>query len=553
MKRKRHTSWWLAIALVVAMIATAACDDSSDDGSSSEDTAAADAEIAALEEENAALQEDLAAAESQVATPAASTQVVVVGELAPPTAEVQVPGDGWATEESVRGGLHLVAQFDSSGPDAWDIAAHPRVYFTSESYASNYFEDTDEGKTLAEDPDFKNFAGWHVVDAYTKEVIASALYEYQGNITRGPHGVGVSPDGKWGYVGWSETPEDAEQPTSEFAAGTRLNYIAIVNIQTMKIDKLLQQFSHYQGEIRGQAIHHIQAWSDLEGNDYVILQWGFGATGGPHHILDPNNNNQVIRSITRQDVNPMGHPFTTPSPDGEYVYVSVGANQIRSNHSPAAGVAKVAVKTGEVDYIMGTGWHPIGITHTQDGKYTYVVDGHSSHLYKIDNDVDGEGTAEVVDETSAGIAGPYGICLNWDETDAWIDGKGEGSHNVGNSMGIVDLERFAAARDMGNMPFHLGGSASSVDHCALHPDPEVNEIWVSNMKGWETIVINLDSVTVTDYIATPNGGDTHGMAFVWYDSGWESGELQGDMGGPKGAAFRAEVLSRAEAAAAAEG
>jgi DNA-binding beta-propeller fold protein YncE len=533
MRRKRHTSWWLAMILVIAMIATAACD-SSDDGdgdtSSSGDSASTE-EVAALEAELAATQAELEAAQAQVAAPVESQQVIVVGELAPPTQETQVPGDGWATEESVRGGLHLVAQFDSSGPDAWDIAAHPRVYFTSESYASNYFEDTDEGKTLAASEDFKNFAGWHVIDAYTKEVVASALYEYQGNITRGveyimgtgwhPIGITHTQDGKYTYV--------VDGHSSHL----------------YKIDKLLQQYSHYQGEIRGQAIHHIQGWSDLEGNDYVILQWGFGATGGPHHILDPNNNNQVIRSITRQDVNPMGHPFTTPSPDGEYVYVSVGANQIRSNHSPAAGVA--------VEYIMGTGWHPIGITHTQDGKYTYVVDGHSSHLYKIDNDVDGEGTAAVVDETSAGIAGPYGICLNWDETDAWIDGKGEGTHNVGNSMGIVDLERFAGARDMGNMPFHLGGSASSVDHCALHPDPEVNEIWVSNMKGWETIVINLDSVTVTDYIATPNGGDTHGMAFVWYDNGWESGELMGDMGGPKAASFRAEVLQRAEAAAAADG
>jgi len=533
MRHRRGARFWIAVVTALLLVVAAAC--TSDSGVSEEEYEAVQADLAQAEA-------DLAAAEGQVSTAGVtSQQVVVTGQLAPAIEPaVQVGADGWSTEESVRGGLHLVATFDSSGEDAWDIAAHPRVYFTSESYATN---------NPAISDDAENFIGWHVIDAYTKEVVASALYEYQGNITRGPHGVGVSPDGKWGYVGWSETPEDAEQPTSEFAAGTRLNYVGIINIQTMKLEMLLQQYSWYQGEVRGQALHHIQGWTDSDGNDYVILQWGFGATGGPHHILDPNNNNQVVRAITRQDVNPMGHPFTTPSPDGKWVYVSVGANQIRSNHAPAAGVAKVNVDTGEVIYIMGTGWHPIGITHTQDGKWTYVVDGHSAHLYKIDNELN-----EVVDETAAGIAGPYGICLNWDETDAWIDGKGEGTHNIGNSMGIVDLVDFRAARDMGTMPFHLGGSASSVDHCALHPDPEVNEIWVSNMKGWETIVIDLNAVEVEAYIPTPNGGDTHGMAFVWYDSGWDSGELQGDMGGPKSATFRAEVAARAaEAAAAAEG
>lgn len=536
MIKNRRATVWIALATVLTLV-LASCTS----GASQEELDDALAQVATLEA-------DLDAAQGQVVTSAAiETQTVFqTGELAPAVAPEPL-GDGWANEESVRGGLNLVATFDSSGPDAWDIDAHPRVYFTSESYASNYFSQTEAGIAEAESPDFENFIGWHVIDAYSKEVIASAQYEYQGNITRGPHGVGVSPDGKYGYVGWSETPEDGEQPASEFAAGTRLNYVAVINIQTMKMEKLLQQYSWYEGEVRGQALHHIQGWTDVDGNDYVILQWGFGATGGPHHILNPNDDNRVHRSITRQDVSPMGHPFTTPSPDGKWVYVSVGSNQIRSNHSPAAGVAKVNVDTGEVIYIMGTGHHPIGITHTQDGKYTYVVDGHASYLYKIDNE-----TNEVVDETSTGIAGPYGICLDWDETHAWIDGKGEGTHNIGSAMGIVDLRSFRGARDMGNMPFDLGGSASSIDHCALHPDPEVNEIWVSNMKGWETIVVNLDSLTVTDYIATPNGGDTHGMAFVWYDGGWDSGELMGDMGGPKSASFRAEVAERA-AAAAAEG
>jgi hypothetical protein len=394
------------------------------------------------------------------------------------------------------------------------------VYFTSESHQSN-------NPALSEDA---NFAGYHVIDAYTKEVLASHLYEYEGNISRGPHGVGVSPDGKWLYVGWAETPEG--ETASEFGEGTRIGYVAIVNVRTGKMDKLLRQVSYFEGGTRSQAIHHIQCWIDHEGNDRCILQWGFGANGGPHHIIDPNDNNKVVQSITYDDVKPMGHPFTTPSPDGQFIYISIGANWIRSNHSPAAGIAKYDLATGTHEVIEGTGHHPIGITHTHDGKYTFVVDGHASYVYKIDNELN-----EVVDSYSAGVGGPYGICLNYDETKAFTVGKGEGTHNLGNNLGVMDLGSFRQSRDIGPMPIYLGGSAQSVDHCTLHPDPEVNEVWVSNMKGWETIVVDLNTYEVEEWIATPNGGDTHSGAFVWYDSGWDGGVLMTDMGGPKSPAM----------------
>jgi hypothetical protein len=514
------------------------------------DAAAAQADAAAAAAQVTALEGDLSDLQDQLASGAAtvSQQVIQSGELAAavPTGDY---GNDWANAESVRGGLWLVAEYDSSGDDWWDVAAHPRVYFTSESYSNDNPDVTDQQGVVGRRTEgFENFIGWHVIDIYTKEIVASALYEYQGNITRGPHGVGVSPDGKWGYVGWSETPADSDSaPTSEFGPGERISYVGIINIQTGKLDKILMTQKEFEGGFRSQALHHIQCWTvDETDQDLCILQWGFGANGGPHHILDPNDDNRVFRSITYDDVKPMGHPFTTPSPDGQYVYVSMGANWIRSNHSPAAAVAKVDVLTGEPTVIEGTGWHPIGITHTMDGKFTYVIDGHSSHVYMIDNRID-----EVIRETSAGIAGPYGICLNWDESQIWVVGKGEGTHNRGNSISLVDSyygpRNFRGSRDF-NQPLYLGGSASSVDHCALHPDPEVNEVWVSNMNGWETIVVDPDNYVATDWIATPNGGDTHGMAFVYYDNGWDSGVLMGDMGGPKDQSFQDAVLANVTAA-----
>lgn len=246
-------------------------------------------------------------------------QVVQAGTLGAALAAAPIPDDGWSNAESVRGGLILEAQLDSSGPDAWDIEAHPRVYFTSESFQSNYFGaggfDADEVES-----DLGNFAGWHVVDAYTKEIVASALYHdlVPGDVNRGPHGVSVSPDGKWGYVGFATNPADDCDPTVE--ACDRVGYLMVVNNQTMKVDKILRQESYFEGGFRSQAVHHIQCWThDESAEDYCILQWGFGANGGPHHIIKPNDNNRVFRSITYDDVKPMGHPFTTPSPDGQYV------------------------------------------------------------------------------------------------------------------------------------------------------------------------------------------------------------------------------------------
>jgi hypothetical protein len=535
----RHSRPGIILRLVVigallALVATA-CSSDSDEGLSQSD-------FDALQEELDDARAELVAMQDQMVTATVNQQVVQSGTLGAAPAPAAIPDDGWSNSESVRGGLILVAQLDSSGPDAWDIEAHPRVYFTSESFQSNYFGaggfDADSVAS-----DLGNFAGWHVIDAYSKEVVASALYHdlVEGDVNRGPHGVAVSPDGKWGYVGFATNPPDDCDPTMQ--ACDRVGYVMIVNVQTMKVDKILRQESYFEGGYRSQAVHHIQCWTqDSTDKDYCIIQWGFGANGGPHHIIDVQDNNRVYRSITYDDVKPMGHPFTTPSPDGQYVYISMGANWIREGHD-TAHVAKLDIDTGKHEVLGPTGAHPIGITHTQDGKYTFVVDGHSSFLYKIDNE-----SGEVVDHASTGIAGPYGICLSLDEQLGVMVGKGEGTANLGNSISFFDIGgRFRASRDHGNTPFYLGGSASSVDHCAWHPDPDVNEVWVSNMKGWETIVVDVDALEVTAYINTPNNGDTHGMAFVWYDGGWDSGELQSDMGGPKSQALQDYVKAQAAA------
>lgn len=467
----------------------------------------------------------LAGASLMALAASANAQVTLRADFA--AAVEQAATVDWANEESARGGLYLVGQFDSSGPNAWDPAEHPLIYITSESNFNPNPNKTIEG----------GFAGFQLIDGYTKKEVANfvGVTTPKASGLRGaPHGVDVSPDGKWAYIGWSEVDDSVTKYTS---------YVAIVNMHTLKLDKLLKQESRFRGAPRAQRLHHVQSWKDKDGNDRVVIMFGFGADGGPHFILDPNDNNRVQRAITYEDVQVMGHPFTTPSPDGKTLYVSIGSPEIRDSDShSAAGIAKVDLDTGSVTNIMGVGNHPIGITHDVDGAYTYVVDGHGSMVYKIDDT-----TNEVIGHTSAGVAGPYGVAANWDESLLFTVGKGEGSHNRGSVLGVIDMKTFTAARNLtAQMPIFLGGSASSVDHAILHPDPAVNELWVSNMNGWETIVLDLDTYTAKDWIMTPHGGDTHSGAFIRYGADF-SGELLTDQGGVKAESVRELVRAARDA------
>lgn len=413
---------------------------------------------------------------------------------------------GWETTEATRGQLKLLAKFDSAGDAAWDPAKHPTVFVTSMGKAPQPTGAKIDG------------TGLYVIDAFSKEVVASRVYDLGEQVTQSSHTVGISPDGKWFYMMLGD----------QVAASKEVrNLILIINAKTLKIDKVLQHPT--------QRLHHVGAFKDSKGQDRVILDMGFGATGGPHFLLDPKNDNKVVQAITFDDVRPMGHPFTAPSPDGKYIYISMGSPEIRESESYAASIAKWDIEKKIATVIHGTGNHPIGIVNTVDGKFTYVVDGSNSLVFKIDN-----ATNAIVGKTSAGVAGPYGARLNWDETKLFVVGKGEGSHNKGAVLGLIDTKTFQQTRDLPEMPIILsgnqsaGGIVSSVDHAILHPDPGVNEMWVSNMGGNEIIVLDLATYKVKAYIKTPNGGNTHSGGFVKYDASW-NGELLADMFGPQAA------------------
>jgi DNA-binding beta-propeller fold protein YncE len=461
---------------------------------------ASPSDVGTLQADNAALQRQLAAM--------APTQVVQAGQLAPPPAAAQP--SGWDTPESIRGRIRLFATYDSSGPDAWDVRASPLVYFTSEGVETG-----------------ARRSGVQVIDASAKRVIASRLFDLGEEVVENPHGVGISPDGRWLYIGQMHRVAATRQVRS---------VLMIINARTLKLHTVLEG-------PRADWFHHITAFKDWQGRDRVLVAFGRNAGGGPNYLLDPNDDNRVVRAVTIEDIGyRMGHPYPTVDPAGRFMYVNIHNPPWQGQLHNTGGIAKLNLETGAVRIVPFVGDNPIGMAHTSDGRYTYVNDAHSSQVYRIDN-----ASNTVNDTTSAGVVGPYGLVLDWNEHYLYPIGKGEDSHNNGSVVGIVDALTFTTPRNFRhNMPIYLGGSASSIDHGILHPDPAVNELWISNMNGWETIVLDLNTLQPEAYIATPNGGDTHSGGFARYSADWK-GELLADMGGPK-AAMRETMRQRAAAA-----
>ena len=461
----------------------------------------------------------LAAACSQAAKSApekAAPQVVVqAGSLQPAPAAAQLTG--WDTPESIRGGLKVVATYDSDGPAAWDPAAHPLVYYTS------------EGKGYAHRPSKTDkLPGIQVIDGYTKQVIAAPQYDLGYEKYSTPHQVAASPDGKWLYTYTNEGDTGA--------VGT--HRLMIINAKTFKLHMILTTTTPSNAQ---QRFHHIKAFKDWQGRDRVLVE--NQNPNGPKFILDPNDNNRVVRTITMEDVGSgFGHPNSSIGPDGKTLFIALRMPGDWGDRINGA-IGKFDLEKGTIKYVTGVGIHPNGMAHTSDGKFTYVNDSSGSRVYKIDN-----AKNEIVGSTQAGVSGPYSLALNWDETELWTVGKGEGgSHNTGGVLGVIDTKTFSPTNKI-DQPVAIGGSI--MDHAFLHPDPKVNELWVSSAGTWETIVVDLNTYKVKARIPSPHGGDTHSGSFVRYKPDF-TGEVLFDQGGPL-ATMRATMKANAEKLAAAK-
>ena len=424
----------------------------------------------------------------------------------------------WDTQWSERGHVSLEQGFDSSGPDAWSSADHPNVFITSEGPG---YGGLMSGVTLP---------GLAIIDADTREVVGSQSYDVFDwgwkNVFE-PHGLGVSPDGQWIYL-----------PTGEGSFATKGEHAGrflVINARTLKVDKVIR--------IPGQA-HHAKSYVTPEGEPRVMLY----AFHGELIVLDPSDDNRVVGGVFADTIQGEKYPylyFMSPDSDellGATAFYpadrSLGAEQ-SSNLYFFDPVTWQLTETKTIGSATLT-W----MAFSSDNKSAFISSSHDNAVYKLNRE-NNEFTARI----GASVTGPYGVHLGWDDDLLYTIGKGEHSHNRGKMLGLVSGAKMDAKSLGPRNPFsapldEFYTGCIRGDHGTLHPDPEVNELWISCNASFEVVVFDLDRREVTERIPLPNGGSTHSGAFVSYSADWE-GEVVSDHNGLHGSALalKREILS----------
>lgn len=434
------------------------------------------------------------------APPAQVVQVVATPVAAP---EAAAPS-GWDTEWSQRLRIKLLQTFDSSGPDAWNPEEHPLVFITTEGMGY--------GGLLS---DAVTTPGLAIIDAYTHEIVAAPHYDLGYEAYFEAHGLGVSPDGQWIYVPTGDMKDTGENPGRWM----------IINARTLKLHQIIGTHS---------VPHHAKAFYNAEGKGLVMgedFNWQVGRTymrpGSGIYVFDPNDDNRVVGGINADRL--QGNPYLAfASPDGKYISIGLPPGPIRDldiRHHLEGSWAIVSTETWEpIKYYKG-GFDPIWTAFSSDGKYAYLCDGGSDEIFKVDMEAE-----EVVEVSRSSVHGMYGCHLGWNDFELWTIEKGEASHNRGKNIGLVDVE---AMRPVDN--FNTGWVRA--DHGTVHPDPELNELWVTSNSSFEVVIWDMEKQEVKARIPMPNGGSTHSGAFVRYNPDF-TGEVLSDQNGLHGPALQ---------------
>ncbi len=407
--------------------------------------------------------------------------------------------NAWETEWAKKLEIKLLASLDSSGPPAWNSKKHPLVFITSEG--PGY------GGILSKTVKTPGIA---IIDAITHEVVAAQRYELEGvKEYFESHGSGVSMDGRWIYLPTGTSPGFGD------VGGGRL---LIIDAKTLKLHKVLATPTNP---------HHVKAFTDTQGRQ-LVLSYGFAQ--GNFYVLDPQNDNRVVAGVLNGDLYGRGYlGFVDPS--GKYLFIGVRRPQGTEGHGT---VAVVDTQTWKVKrHIEVADSNPVWVEFSADGKFAYVSGAEQSTITKIRTEGD-PARWDKVSTARAGTEGPYGIYLNWNETDLWISGKGEGSHNKGITIGLVNPK--VMQRPFGT--YYTGCLRN--DHGAIHPDPKLNELWLTCNASFEIVIWDMGKKVVKARIPMPSGGSTHSGSFVRYavdgQGNW-NGELLVDQNGLHGSAL----------------
>ena len=405
-------------------------------------------------------------------------------------------GDNWTTPLATKLGVRLEAKLDSSGPDAWDPKQHPLVFITTEG--PGY------GGLLSG----VKLPGLAIFDAESRKVVAHRSYDvlkmgFQ-NVFE-PHGLGVSGDGKWIYLATGE---------GSFGTLNKGAYL-IINARTLKVDKVIR--------LQGNA-HHASSFRDESGRE-LVLAYGWNQ---PPFVLDPKNDNRVVGGISFEDMKSPGYLYFV-DPEGKHLYAT---GRIEPAEAREQAHENALIKVSTKDWKLKKrvpleDGNPVWVSFTADNKIAYVSGAHTNQVFRYD-----VAKEAVTGKIRAGVEGPYGVHLGWDDKDLYTIGKGEGSHNRGRVMGYVQAALVGKTMQASDQ---FATNCVRGDHGTLHPNPDANEMWITCNSSFEIVVFDLDQKKVTERIPMPNGGSTHSGAFVQYD-GW-NGQVLSDHNGLHGAAL----------------
>jgi outer membrane protein assembly factor BamB len=231
-------------------------------------------------------------------------------------------------------------------------------------------------------------------------------------------------------------------------------------------------------------------------------------------LMDPETN-EIIGGVRDED---LGGGVYTAFTDNEFIYILMEPGA----YAPASGgylaasrynrgelttmrpfwVAKLDPNTWEVvaEYPY-PGFRANWIVIDSARENMFIPVGANSYLNKVNL-----ATGDIVWTTSTGT-GPYGASLNADESEIWVADKGETTGTIGRTMTVINAGR-------GNQLATVF-SGYQVDHVLLAPNGR--EMWGSSNGDGRIYVFDAAAREQTHAIDMPNGGDAHGLVFVWYD------------------------------------
>ena len=264
------------------------------------------------------------------------------------SAPVAAQADAWATEWSERLGVTLLEEFDTSGPDAWDRAAHPLVFVTTEGPG---YSGLMSGLTAP---------GIAIFDAVTHEPVASARFELEG-VTQyfEPHGLGVSPDGRWIYLPTGTSPGFGDLDSGR---------LLIIDAHTLLLHRVLATPKN---------AHHAKTFTHADGRELVLA---YAFREGGFYVFDPAQDNRIVGGVVNDDLGGNGYlGFVDPS--GRYLMITV---------RPKPG----AEEHGWVSVVDTTTWRvlrkisvidpdPVWIEFSADGRQAYVTGSQQSLVVRI--------------------------------------------------------------------------------------------------------------------------------------------------------------------------